>query len=87
MDALDFLGHVWYLILIIGQLLIIKRRRIGFLVRFAGELGWGWIGLKLGMSSIVIWSVIFAIVELTGWIRWGRSDHDREIREVDGNPR
>ena len=72
MDTLDLFGHAGYILLLVGQLLITKKRKIGFLIRLVGELGWGVIGLALGMSSIVIWSLVFAVVEVVGWVRWRR---------------
>lgn len=69
--AQDIAGHFAYVALIVGMMLLARRRRSGFLVRVAGEITWTVIGWQIGSSSIVIWSVVFVAVEAYGWRRWG----------------
>lgn len=72
--AVDFLGHLAYAVLIVGHALVArgKATALGFALRFCGSLGWAAIGLALGLSSLVVWSLAFAVLDLRGALRAGR---------------
>jgi hypothetical protein len=66
----DAAGHLAYAALLLGQWLVTGRHRHGFALRVAGSLAWAGLGLALGMSSIVLWSLAFAAVDARAWWRW-----------------
>ena len=66
----DLWGHVGYALLFGGQWLIAKRDRRGWLLRLAGELTWCAVGLSLGLSSAVLWGLVFGWLELRGFRAW-----------------
>lgn len=69
---LDLMGHMFYLCILVGMLLLSKKIRYGWILRFWGELGWVIIGISMGMSSIYIWGLIFMGIDLYGFLRWSR---------------
>lgn len=68
--VIDALGHGFYVALVAGQLAITRRRAWGWALRLAGSLGWAVLGVDLGLSSVVLWSLIFAVVDARGWWAW-----------------
>jgi len=69
---LDLMGHIFYLLIVVGMLLLSKKIRYGWILRFWGEFGWVMIGVSMGMSSIYIWGFIFMGIDLYGFLRWSR---------------
>lgn len=67
---LDALGHLGYVCIAVGLVLLALRIRQGFLARFAGEIIWTGIGLDLGMTSIWAWGFVFCAIDLYGWFSW-----------------
>lgn len=68
-DHLDNLGHAAYVALIAGQLLIAwECGAAGWVLRVAGEATWAWIGWRMGMASIWLWSTVFAVVDIVGLV-------------------
>lgn len=68
----DLIGHGGYVALVLGQLLVTRRSGFGFLLRVVGSLVWAGIGWWIGMTSILVWSLLFAGVDLWGWRAWRR---------------
>lgn len=71
MTGLDFLGHIGYALLLFGSWQLGNRQRRGFLFRVVGSLLWVVIGWELAYSSIVVWSLVFAGVDLRAHRLWG----------------
>ena len=69
-EQLDALGHVGYVLLVCGQLLIAHKTTIGWPTRLIGSALWCWLGYQMDMSSIVVWSAVFLVVDVVGWARW-----------------
>jgi hypothetical protein len=67
---LDLMGHVAYALVFGGVFLLAKEMQMGWALRFLGELGWIFIGLKLRMTSIWAWGVGFAILDAMGYFMW-----------------
>lgn len=67
----DFAGHLAYIALCVGLILLGREDRRGFPLRAAGELTWVVLGWQIGASSIVTWGLVFVVVEAYGWRRWG----------------
>ncbi len=67
---IDAVGHVGYMILVTGLLLVGRNITIGWFIRFIGEMIWVGIGLVMGMTSIWIWGLVFAAIDFYTWRKW-----------------
>jgi hypothetical protein len=72
---IDTLGHIFYAILLAGMVCLAAGWRIGWWFRIIGELGWVGLGLALGLSSIVIWGLIFVAIDLYGNYKWAINEN------------
>lgn len=78
---LDIIGHIGYLFLMLGQILLTQKSVWGWAARFIGEVTWIVIGFFLGMTSIWSWGILFAIIDLRGFFKWKKERKvDREAR-------
>jgi len=66
----NLFGHIAYIFIVIGMILLSYKRWEGWLFRFVGEFVWMFIGLYLGMSSIWFWGLVFILIDLYGAILW-----------------
>ena len=71
-EMLDILGHVAYSSLAFGMFLLARKNLWGWVFRFIGEVGWLWIGVQMGMSSIWTWGLLFLAMEVYGFWSWRR---------------
>ena len=71
----DFLGHIFYIIILTGTTLVGNKKKTGWLFRIVGDLGWVLIGWYIGMYSIMIWSSIFALNELRNYRLWRKYEN------------
>jgi hypothetical protein len=62
----DLLGHVAYAALTAGQIGVADGMAIGWAARIVGEAIWIGLGLRLRMSSIVLWGILGLAVEVHG---------------------
>lgn len=72
---IDLAGHVFYVFLLGGMLLLARGSAAGWILRIVGEAGWAVLGVLLGMSSIVVWGVAFVIIDAYGFRKW-RKNHE-----------
>lgn len=73
MWVVDVLGHIGYLFLALGMLLLARRNVLGWACRAVGELIWLFIGFEMQMSSMWVWGVIFIAIEIHGFISWKKT--------------
>ncbi len=66
----DLVGHVFYLFLVIGLIMVGRGVSAGWALRLIGSAGWAVIGFVIGMSSIWLWSLVFVGVDLYNWNKW-----------------
>ena len=88
-DALDALGHLGYAAIYLGQVLLARRSRAGWVLRLAGTALWLGIGLALGLSSVWVWSAIGLGIDARGWWSWRRPGpalEDARRRATAGRP-
>ena len=66
---IDLFGHLSYAVLIVGTWFAAKGPRIGWYLRMAGDFGWIILGGFMGMTSIILWSLVFFWVDLVASTR------------------
>jgi len=66
----DLLGHIGYVVLLVGLVLIGQRKTIGWPIKMVGELIWVGIGFVMGMTSIWLWGLSFTALSLVTWRKW-----------------
>lgn len=69
-EILDLCGHFFYALLALGMVLLARKSRWGWVLRFAGEIGWIAIGLEMGMSSMWTWGALFLVMDVYGYVNW-----------------
>lgn len=69
---IDLLGHIGYVFLILGQWLLTKKSAAGWLVRLGGQAIWIVLGILLGLTSCVIWGIVFVVLDIQGYKEWKR---------------
>lgn len=67
---MDVLGHLGYILMLLGNLMIANHIIWGWLVHLTGDLIWVGIGIKLKFSSIWFWQPVFLLSSLYGFIEW-----------------
>jgi len=67
---LDFLGHIAYIGIFVGQVGLARKKLWGWIFRCLGTFGWVLIGLAMGMTSIWIWGLVFMAIDIFGFIKW-----------------
>jgi len=66
----NLLGHLGYILIAIGMLLLVHQKALGWLLRLAGEVLWAVIGFMMGMSSLWFWAICFVCLDAYGYISW-----------------
>ena len=72
-EALDCWGHVFYATIFVGLVLLACKNPWGWIFRFVGELGWLFVGIGLGLTSVIVWDSVFLVAEVYGYIQWRKS--------------
>lgn len=75
METVDILGHIAYIFILVGMILLTQKYAFGFAFRFLGELGWVLIGFYLGLSSIWFWGILFMVTDSYGFWNWNKNAH------------
>ena len=78
---IDLIGHLGYIMLIVGSMLVGRNRASGWALRLGGSIVWAVLGVLMGMSSIWIWSAAFAAVDYYNWRKW-KCDSSRDERST-----
>lgn len=81
MIFLDGVGHACCALKALGLWQLSRRRRIGWLLRLAGGGGWVAVGLALGLSSLWIWGIAFAVLDTVGFLCWRDGDMKETERD------
>lgn len=75
----DAWGHLFYAFILSGTFLIARKKKIGWLNRVVGDIGWIVVGWCVGLSSIMIWSTVFALNDLRGYLLWKWSENENSV--------
>lgn len=81
-SELDWFGHWFYGFLALGMLYLNQRDRWGWVFRIMGEVGWIWIGLLAGWSSIWMWGILFLLIDIRGFMKWREEDKLQDIYDL-----
>jgi len=66
----DFLGHVAYVLVATGMAFLARQNALGWVFRFSGEAIWVGVGLRMDMSSIWTWGIVFMVIDIIGFRAW-----------------
>lgn len=72
----DTYGHLFYISILVGTILLTKKNKYGWLTRVVGDIGWVVVGYFIGMNSIILWSSVFALNDLRGYLLWKWSENE-----------
>ena len=79
---IDILGHFGYALILAGMMLVSAKSPWGWALRLLGELVWLLIGVELGMSSMVLWGLVFAALDVRTFYTWLREDQETQQSEI-----
>lgn len=71
---IDLLGHLTFMLAVVGTFLIGRRYRIGWAFRCTADVSFLVLGCLLGLSSMIVWGFAFLGTDLFGWRRWKSRD-------------
>jgi len=71
---LDLLGYVATFLSILGNLLIVYKKRIGFSIWLLSNVVWIYVDIGIGLYSQIIMMVLYAILNIVGWYKWREDD-------------
>lgn len=74
----DTYGHLFYAFILTGTWFVGHKKKIGWVFRVVGDLGWVVVGWHLGLSSVMIWSSIFALNEVRNYLIWKWSEDENK---------
>jgi hypothetical protein len=70
LDLVDAVGHLGYCFLYLANVMIVRGKQVGWILRFQGELIWVVLGIYMGLTSIWMWGILFMIVDAWGFFKW-----------------
>lgn len=80
---IDVLGGVFYACLLCGTYLLGMKKWYGWPMRVAGDIGWLVVGHWIGLYSVMVFSVLFMVIDVRGWWKWtSPSGAKKEIDDV-----
>lgn len=78
-EILDMLGHLGYIFIALGVLVIGHyKHRLGWVCRFLGGGIWLAVGLAMNMSSIYLWSAVFMCIDFYSFWVWDEILEDEQ---------
>ncbi len=66
----DIAGHIAYVFIMLGILLIGRGNRVGMLSQLVGCAIWVGAGIALELSSVIIWNIIIGLVCIHSYRNW-----------------
>jgi hypothetical protein len=69
-SVVDIAGWVAYIVLFCGTLILQNKNRTGWAFRGTGNLMWMVLGWKLHLTSVMVWGVIFFLMDVRGYWKW-----------------
>lgn len=76
---IDFFGHIGYLTIFIGVVLLSRHHPWGWIFRLVGEVIWFGVGIALGLSSVWMWGIVFICMDIYGWYKWRQENWWRSL--------
>ena len=70
MPILDLVGHIGFVFLLLGKVLVINKHRWGFCAWAVGAGVWLVLGLHLGLTSLVVWNGVYIVMYAYGFYKW-----------------
>lgn len=81
MTGLDIFGHIGYVLIGGGMILLSRKNILGWVCRFIGEAMWIYIGWEVGLTSIWFWGIVFVIIDAVGFFSWRKKSATHSIHD------
>jgi len=66
----DTYGHIFYATILTGTFFVTRKKKIGWIFRVIGDIGWVAIGCNIKLDSIVFLRLIFYLKVIRGFLMW-----------------
>lgn len=63
-------GHIGYIFIVMGMLLLAEQNTYGWAFRAIGEVLWLVVGIRMRLSSIWFWALVFIGLDIYGFTSW-----------------
>ena len=73
LNFLDAWGWVFSAIYAVGNIMIARKHRTGWLWRIVGATGWIWVGVSVGLTSIFFIEGTAVVTSIYGFYKWKKS--------------
>ena len=78
---IDIFGHFGYALILAGMMLVSAKNPYGWALRLVGEFVWLLIGVHMEMSSMVLWGLVFAALDVRTFYTWIREDRQSDAQD------
>jgi nicotinamide riboside transporter PnuC len=78
-DIINYIGWLVAVASIIGNILVIKKRRSGFMVWIISNIVWVAIDCHKEIYSQAVLFTIFTIIAAYGWIKWKKDNEKLQL--------
>ncbi len=68
----DFIGHIGYMAIVAGTVMIARKDIRGWWPRMVGDVLVAVMGVMLAVSSIWLWASVFVLFDIYGYCNWRR---------------
>lgn len=73
-ETIDLWGHVGYLFIFVGLVMIGVKNHNGWLFRLTGEGIWVILGYEMGISSLWTWGLLFMGIDVAAYMLWRKRE-------------
>jgi nicotinamide riboside transporter PnuC len=73
---IELFGYMATFLSCLGNVFIIYKKKIGFVIWTFGNITWIFVDYKIGLYSQIIMMVFYAILNVWGWVEWNKSKND-----------
>jgi len=77
----DTYGHIFYATILTGTFFVTRKKKIGWIFRIIGDIGWVAIGWHIQLYSIVFWSFIFSLNDFRGFLMWKWKEDKKKLKK------
>lgn len=72
------IGYIATFLSILGNILVVYKKKIGFLIWLASNFVWIYVDIGIGLYSQIVMMVLYAILNVLGWYEWSKNTKLKE---------